>query len=363
MEFVLGGLTILYSLAVLVVLLVLLIKPKIHPLKDLPFISVIIAARNEESRIGPTLESLAQLKYPGEKYEVIFVDDASTDKTAERIEAFTNKYSNWLLIKIGQKDTELKGKKLALKQAIEKARGEIILTTDADCIVPQNWLKAMATCFEKNTSMVLGHALLLKQKGLTDKLLRFDNLFSAIMMAAPARLGFAISSVGRNMAYRKKSYLKSGGYEQLSIHKSGDDVHLTELFRKKVHGKITFNFSRDSFTSSRRPDSFKEILHQQIRKNSKLLKKSLPTVLLSVILFGYHVLLIVFPFIFPGQLPVWLILAGIKLVSEFTALVVAAGTFADPGIIPFVPFMQIFYPLYVSVLGITGIFQQYEWKQ
>jgi len=363
MELTLIVSTSVYCCAVLLVLLVLLKKQKSNSLVKIPFISVIIAARNEEHRVVSTLQSLSEIEYRKEKYEVIFVDDASQDNTANVIESFVNNNANWNLIRIAKKDDKLKGKKAALKQAITKAQGEIILTTDADCSVPKEWLSEMAACFNDSISMVLGHALLVKQKGWINKLLRFDNLFSAIMTAAPTLLGFAMTSVGRNMAYKKDSYLKSGGYDELSSHKSGDDVHLTELFRRNVSGKIVFCLAKNSFTYSSPPDSFTEIFHQQLRKNSKILKKSFSTLILSFFLFGYHVLLIGFPFLHASNINVWLTVLASKLVFEFLTLAVASKKFSDPSIIPLIPFMQIFYPVYVSVMGVIAMFQKYEWKK
>ena len=258
---------------------------------------------------------------------------------------------------------KLKGKKAALKIAITMAKGEIILTTDADCILPQDWLSAMASVFDNDTVMVLGHSLLLKRKSWLNWLLRFDNLFTAILMTASTNLGFPITSMGSNLAYKKKSYFESGGYDELSAHKSGDDVHLTELFRRKIKGKIISNFITESFIYSQAPDSIKEIFFMQIRKNSKILRKSIPSVLFSLLLFSYHLGLIVFPFLNPSLITQWFLLLLIKLGCEFITLSVAAKKFSNLSLIPLIPVMQIFYPVYVSVLAVLGIFQKYEWKK
>lgn len=362
METTLIVFTSLYCLAVLAVFRVFLKSPAMSKSENEPFISVIISARNEEKRIINTLESLSRINYPLEKYEIIFIDDGSVDGTAKEIQSYVDKNVNWFLISTRRESTFLSGKKNALKKGIDASRGEIILTTDADCIVPESWLSEMAGQFTKNTVMVLGHALLLKKKGWFDKLLRFDNLFSGIMTAAPAQMGFPISSVGRNMAYRKEAYDFSGGYKDLAKYKSGDDVHLTELFRRKVTGKITFNFRKESYTTTKTPDSYKELFYQQIRKNSKLLQKSLASISISVFLLVYHILLIGDPLMGFVSLKMWFSLLGIKLAVEFITLVAASIKLADPRIIPYIPIMQIIYPVYVSVMAITGTLQKFEWK-
>jgi cellulose synthase/poly-beta-1,6-N-acetylglucosamine synthase-like glycosyltransferase len=354
--------TLIYAGAVFFVLR-LLLKPIQKATKNRPFVSVVIAARNEAQRIKPTLDSLLKINYPTDKFEVIWVDDASQDGTAEIIKSYSGRQVNWQLIQIKKKDQKLKGKKAALNLAIEQARGEIILTTDADCRVPENWLTTMAAAFDNETIMVLGHSVLEQKKGFLDKLLRFDNLFSGIMVAAPTLAGFPISSVGRNMAYRKSAYLNAGGFDQLSQHKSGDDVHLTELFRRKLKGKITFCSAPGSFTFTKTPDSFKEIFLQQIRKNSKLLKKSLGSVLLALLLFFYLIFLLAFPFYAPQSIHFWLSILAIKMIPEFITLVVAAKKLGDFKLVPFIPFMQIFYPVYVTIFSIIGIFQVYDWKR
>jgi cellulose synthase/poly-beta-1,6-N-acetylglucosamine synthase-like glycosyltransferase len=355
--------SVLYCGAVLVVLFVLIKMQESFSQTRQSFISVIIAARNEEKRIEPTLKSLSGLKYPKEKYEIILVDDASQDHTADLIQGYVENNSNWYLIRISEKDKTLKGKKAALTKAIAKAQGEIILTTDADCIVTKDWLSEMAAQFNDNTIMVLGHSLILKQKGWLNRLLRFDNLFSAILTAAPTLIGFPMTSVGRNIAYKKSAYYNSGGYDSLSKYKSGDDVFLTELFRRKIKGQIKFCLSKKSFTYSKPPDSLREIFQQQVRKNSKIFKKSVPTVLLSLFLFLYHFLLFTFPINFLSSLQLWYLLLGVKLFFEFITLSLAAGKFSERSLIPVIPVMQIFYPVYVSILGILGMFQKYEWKK
>lgn len=354
--------TVIYCLAVLFVCIVFIKVQPLPPISVPRTISVVIAARNEESRITATLQSLQKINYPKDKYEIICVDDASTDKTAMLIEQAASLNNNWHLLKVSQKNGLKKGKKAALEKGIEKAVGEIILTTDADCTVSENWLLEMNNCFDEKTNMVLGHSVLVKSKSWLNKLLRFDNLFSGIMVAAPALLGFPMSSIGRNIAYRKSTFNTIGGYKTLAHHKSGDDVHLTELFRKKVEGKTKFCFRKDSFTFSIIPDTFKEIFHQQIRKNSKLFKKSFASIALTLFLLSYHLLLIIFPFLF-GISNFWILLLALKLGIEFTVLSISAVRFSETRIIPLLPFFQILYPAYVSLLAFVGIFQLYEWKK
>jgi len=328
-----------------------------------PFVSVVVAARNEENRILPTLNSLEKINYPEDRFEVILVDDASEDNTGRIIEDYVARHENWSMISLEMKSRQLRGKKKALKKAIEKARGELIFTTDADCMVPPDWLKHMVCYFDSETSMVLGHSPLPGKKGFLNRLLSFDNLFSAISAAAPTKLGFPNTSVGRNLAYRRDVYMEVGGFDALRKFRSGDDVHLTERFRKWNKGKIDYCIHPDTFVYTQLPPDARHIFHQQVRKNSKTLNKSLPSVLFSLVLFVYHVLLIAIPFLVPAYMFIWLAALLFKLGAEFFTLSYASWVFQKKYLIRYLIFLQVIYPAYIIFFSLLGIMQIYEWKK
>jgi poly-beta-1,6-N-acetyl-D-glucosamine synthase len=366
MTILLQGLFLLLSLFYFVVILLI-----INALKRLEYksprkshsISLVIAARNEEKRIIPTLESLQRLTYPPEHYEIIFVDDASSDGTASLIASYCDRNPHWRLITLNEKSHQLRGKKRALKEAIGQAKYDIIFTTDADCQVPEKWLETISAYFDEQTAMVLGHSPLQPAKGFMHRILDFDNLFSALVSAASAKLGFALSSVGRNLAYRKSAFLQVGGFEALKKFRSGDDVHLTERMRTLKSGSIEYCAHPDSFVYTLAPPSGRDIFHQQIRKNSKTLQKSLPAILFSIALFAAFMLFISIPFLKPELLKYWLTIIVTKQLLEFWALTVAARIFRKTYIIPFLPLFQIFYPFYIIFFNILGALQIYEWKK
>ncbi len=354
-----NGFYICLLLLVLAGLSMLKIKNK----TNYPKISIVIAARNEENRITPAIHSMLKLNYPIDKFEVIWVDDASTDDTAKIIEQHAKEQKNWKLIRIDEKSTSLRGKKKALKSGIDQAKGELIFTTDADCEVPPDWLMIMSSYFDDHTSMVLGHSPLTGLKGFLGRILQFDNLFSAVVTAAPTKLGFPMSSIGRNLSYRKKVYADVGGYDSLKKFRSGDDVHLTERFRRKDGGNIDYCAHPATFVSTKPPLTGKEIFHQQVRKNSKTLNKSLPSVLLSIVLFIYFIILIIFPFLNSKWLVLWLALLAIKFSAELITLIKACFIFRKKELIPYLPLMQIIYPGYVIFFSLLGVLQIYEWKK
>jgi poly-beta-1,6-N-acetyl-D-glucosamine synthase len=326
-------------------------------------VSVVIAARNEEDRILPCLQSLEKLNYPPGKLEIIFVDDGSSDKTPNIIEKYCNNHNNWKLICIDEKSKKIKGKKNALLNGIKQSKGEIIFTTDADCIVPKNWIKEMVSFFEPNVSMVIGHSPITRKKGLYQKILQFDNLFSAVAASAPTKLGHPISSIGRNLAYRKSAYEDVGSFLALKQYRSGDDILLTEKFHYLNDGKIDFCAHPETFVKTQPPEKFSEIFHQQVRKNSKALLKSPSSILFSTILFLYYVLFLAFPVILPKYFFIWLIIFLLKFLIEFIDLSKAAKIFKLSHTIKFIPIMQFIYPFHIMLFSVLGIFQLYQWKK
>ncbi len=336
------------------------------PLKEkttFPTVSVVIAARNEEQRILPLLNSLEKLNYPQNSYQIIFVDDASEDNTANFIASFVQKHNNWQLIRLTSRDGFLSGKKRALKEGIAQASGQFIFTTDADCVVPPNWLQYMTAYFEDDVHMVLGYSPLQRRKGWLNRILQFDNLFSAIVAAAPTSWGWVLTSVGRNLAYRKQTYLQIGGFDALKKYRSGDDVYLTERFRNQTQGRIVFCRHPQTFVETLPVTTFKKFWHQQIRKNSKTLRKNVFHALFSILTFILYLYLWFFPFWAPQHFDVWLGFSSLRLILEFITLTLAARLFQKPWLIPYFPFFQLFYPLYIGFFTFLGTFQIYQWKK
>ncbi|MCK4694576.1 MAG: glycosyltransferase, partial [Candidatus Cloacimonetes bacterium] len=128
-------------------------KEKINHNK--PYVSIVIAARNESENISRLLTSLVNQTYPVNLYEIIVADDDSIDNTAEIVKTFSDKWNNVKLIQVKGRKEANSPKKNALTQAIETSKGEVLLSTDADCIVGKYWIESMVTNFNDN-EMIIG---------------------------------------------------------------------------------------------------------------------------------------------------------------------------------------------------------------
>jgi cellulose synthase/poly-beta-1,6-N-acetylglucosamine synthase-like glycosyltransferase len=157
--------------------------------------------------------------------------------------------------------------------------------------------------------------------------------------------------------------MESGGFSKLKRYRSGDDMHLTQQFRKSVQGHIDYCADPETFIYTQSPDTLSQLLNQQIRKNSKILQTSIALILFGFLLFSYHLLCYILPVINPEVILIWIYLVVLKLVSEFIVLLTATNIFRQKKLIPYIPFMQILYPIMISVFSIFGIFQLYKWKK
>jgi cellulose synthase/poly-beta-1,6-N-acetylglucosamine synthase-like glycosyltransferase len=186
-------------------------------------ISVIIAARNEERSLPGLLESLDGLDYDPEAYEIIIVNDHSTDASMKILGKWQNGKNRRVIDWQGQREG-LIGKKAAIQIGIEAANYDILAFTDADCLVPKTWLQQISQGFGPQTDYVLAYSLM--KRFPDDTKFRLKNFERAIYYAlAAAGLYFRkpITSSACNMAYRKPVFLRAGGFDGIGTLASGDD--------------------------------------------------------------------------------------------------------------------------------------------
>jgi cellulose synthase/poly-beta-1,6-N-acetylglucosamine synthase-like glycosyltransferase len=230
-------------------------KPKIK-------ISVIVAAKNEEQNLPALINSLSNQSYPAELYEVIIIDDGSTDNTYGRAVELSKENQNYTAYKVMTK--KFPGKKGALQFGIEKANNLFILITDADCRPEKNWIKSFSAKFELGSEFIIGTAPLVQQKSILNNVSCFENLRNLLLALGMANIGMPYSAAARSFGFKKESFEKLSGYENTLDTISGDDdLLLREAVKHKM--KIDVVAEKDSFVYSNAPKSFSEYLTQKTR--------------------------------------------------------------------------------------------------
>ncbi len=236
-------------------------------------VSVVVVARNEAKNLPRLMTCLLSQNYPKDLYEIILGDDDSDDDTQEIMQKYISAGHNVKYIKSLGRDQVVSPKKLALSSAIEAAEGEIILTTDADCIVPTGWITSMVMCFADDVSMVAGYSRTLipvwSKASILQKYEHLDFAMTYMVLGGGYTLGKSWACIGQNLAYRKSAWEEVGGFSKIMHFISGDDVNLMQLMRKAGH-KIIFNFSPSSFTHTHPVKSWKGFINQRSRWASNM---------------------------------------------------------------------------------------------
>jgi len=169
-----------------------------------PPVSIIVAARNEECYIQSCIESLSKIDYPSAKLEIIIVNDGSTDRTAGIVESYTAANASIKLVTASKGVGNLRGKANALSQGIHVSTGEILMFTDADCTMPNTWVKETVKYFKDNVGIVGGFTLL-NISNIFDGMQALDWVFLFELAAATAGLKRPLTVIGNNLSVRKSA--------------------------------------------------------------------------------------------------------------------------------------------------------------
>ena len=231
---------------------------------NLPSVTVIVAARNEENNILQCIQSLDKLEFPNDKLEIILVDDNSTDGTGEIIEKFIADKSKFKKIISTKKKAELKGKTLAIANGIEFASNEIILTTDADCTVSPTWAKRLASYYiDESVALVNGMTNQFEVDNFS-AMQSVDFIYLLSTASGTINLGKPMSCIGNNMSYRKSVYEEIGGYENLKFSVT-EDFRLLMAIAKLKKYKIIYPIDKEALVTSKACSTVQELYHQKKR--------------------------------------------------------------------------------------------------
>ena len=227
-----------------------------------PKISILIAARNEEATILVCLRAVSQLHYPLDSIDILVGNDQSTDKTAELVTEFCQKNPVFRLINIIESVNGLSGKANVLAQLARQAKGQYLFFTDADTLVPPNWVTEILRRFQGNAGVVTG-VTLPEGTSVFHTLQTLDWLYNLTLTHLVATMGLPITAMGNNMAVSRLAYDAVGGYESLPFSVTEDYA----LFRAILAKGYGFrNLLDDSVLARTEPvDTFTAFLQQRKR--------------------------------------------------------------------------------------------------
>ncbi len=355
--------TVLYLIFILFIISGLFkhnILPVSH-LDNLPFVSVVIAARNEERNLPKLLEDLTNQEYPLNKFEIIIVDDRSSDSTSKILHQASNSFAFIKTITVIEKSKNMTPKKNAINEGIKISKGDVILATDADCRVGKLWISSMAYSLISKDGIIIGYSEVSVKLGtFFEKYQKIDFLAILIANAGAAGWNQFWSGTGQNLAYYKSDFLKIGGFDPVKNQVSGDDMYLVQSIAKIKKGYI--HIDPNSYVKTEAMYTIKNFLHQRIRwsSNSKYNYKKTSMFFMFLIISFLENLLILLSIIFlkQGHL-IW----GIKIIFDAIVLLFGSKLFGKPFDFKIYIVWAFLQPFYIPLIGLLGLLNKYTWKR
>jgi len=332
--------------------------------------TVIIPARNEEAAIADCILSILQNNYPSILFEVMVIDDHSTDRTPQIVEELAKIYNNLKLIRLAD---ELKGKQLnsykkkAIEIAISYATKDWIVTTDADCEVTRFWLQNFDAYIQTEQPVFVAAPVMFKNTG------TFVGIFQCLdfislqgITAASVSAGFHSMCNGANLAYKKASFYEVGGFKGIDNIASGDDMLLMHKMHIKYPKRIGYLFSKEATVITDPMHDWKSFFNQRIRWASKAEAYD-DFRIKGVLLFVYSLnfLLLLLPVLAIWNINIlwyWLALVMLKTFSEFTFMYFVSLFFGLEKLLVWFALMQPMHIFYTVIAGFLGKFGKYQWK-
>jgi len=327
--------------------------------------TILIPARNEEKNIADCLQSIQQLNYPKELIEVIVIDDFSDDATV----ATAKQFSGVQVIELKEllKEKINSYKKKAIEIGVEKATGNYIATTDADCIVPNNWLRNFAYLIQQKPTVFIAAPVAMKEEDSLIKIFQsLDFLSLQGITAASVGAGFHSMCNGANLCYSKEAFYAVGGFKGVDHIASGDDMLLMHKLYSRFPNEVHYCKSADSIVLTNPVETVGEFFRQRIRWASKADKyddKRIFWVLLLVYLLNVFFVTLFIAACFNSSL--WILFAGslaFKTIIELVFLIPVARFYKKEKLLWWFPFAQPFHIVYTVIAGWLGKFGKYEWK-
>ncbi|QVY64122.1 glycosyltransferase [Polaribacter sp. Q13] len=323
--------------------------------------SVIIPFRNEVENLPILLKSIAELNYPKELVEFILVDDASTDNSVEIINKFIQKPQRFSVLKNIR--TSNSPKKDAITTAISVAKYNWIVTTDADCILPENWLQSIDSFIQNtNPKMVVAPVNYKAKNNFLEQFQLLDFMSMQGTTIGGFGMGFPFLCNGANLAYKKEDFILLNGFNGNNNIASGDDIFLFEKFIKADKKSVGYLKSSDAIVTTFPVKTWIDLINQRTRWAAKTGNFSS----LKVKLIGLLVLLtnfVVVYYLLFGSLKMLFIPFVLKIIIDLFLFLPTIQFFKiKSNFYKWYIFASFLYPFFSLLVIFKSLFFKYHWK-
>jgi cellulose synthase/poly-beta-1,6-N-acetylglucosamine synthase-like glycosyltransferase len=345
-------------------------KIEINKFKNLPpkhTFSIIVPYRNEAHNLPILLKSISKINYPKNLFELILVNDDSTDDFKKIIDAFLKDNTAINIVLINNHRTSQSPKKDAITSAIQKSNFNWIVTTDADCKVPNNWLNLFNQTIEKEDIQFIAAPVKFKKQN--SFLFHFQNLnFLSLLGSTIGSFGIKkpIMCNGANLCYHKKTFLQLNGFRGNDGIASGDDIFLLEKMLKNNPKRVRYLKSNEAVVETFSEKNWKLFFNQQLRWASKTTNYSNwfsklvgITVFLENLL---YVILLTTTIITGFYWKFFLLIFSIKTTIDIILITKISTFFRNLKSLKYYPVISIIYPFFIVTTAIISLFKNYQWK-
>jgi glycosyltransferase involved in cell wall biosynthesis len=321
--------------------------------------SIIVPFRNEAGNLPVLLESLSKLNYPMDLFEVILVDDESEEKL--HIPNYGFQITTINNIRISNSP-----KKDAITTAMQIVKTDWVITTDADCVVPKNWLLALDNYIQLNhVSMIVGAVTYDCQNSFLHHFQQLDlvSLQGATIGSFGIKKGFMCN--GANFSYTKSFFQKLNGFEGNGTITSGDDVFLLQKALSKYSEKVAYLKSKNTIVTTKPLDDWKSLFYQRVRWASKTTsyQSAFGKRLGLIVFMGNFGLICCFGLTLLGLISFPIL--GLYFLIKFgidAALILQTNHFLTKNKISYLLLSSLWYPFFSTAVALYCLFGKYEWK-
>lgn len=327
--------------------------------------SVVISARNEAGFISQCLQSIIKQNYASDKFEIIVINDHSTDDTLEILSQFKIQNSipmhrdNISIIDLADFD-KINNKKQAINKGIEQAKFDYIILTDADCTRGTNWLKTINQFINISNAKMVYAPVEFATKNIFEKLQALEFAGLVGVGAAAMELKYPNMCSAANLIFEKKVFFEVNGYADNMHVISGDDEFLMHKFFKKYPKQVQFIHQKEAIVLTGANGTLSQLTEQRKRWVSKSTKyENRYITFILIMAYFYNISMVVNLFI-DWHLALNQII--FKTLIEGIFLVTILKLFGKTKLILLLPLAEIFHVLYVIIIGIWANFGTYNWK-
>jgi cellulose synthase/poly-beta-1,6-N-acetylglucosamine synthase-like glycosyltransferase len=330
----------------------------------MPFVSVVVAARNEAHNLPHLLRALAAQTLPASQFEIIIVDDYSTDETAHVAQQAAS--AGIKLIYPGV-PAHLSSKKKAIEAGVAEAKGPLIAVTDADCLPHPQWLELMAACYDQNgAAFIVAPVCLTAGRGFRGVFQQLDFAMLQGITAASVQAGAHSMCNGANLGYEKRAFDEVGGFAGVDKLASGDDMLLLYKIWQRHPQGVHYLKHKNAIVHTPAAATWPAFIQQRIRWSSKATyyqDKRVSAVLFFVYFFNVWCLVLFVAALFQPHIWVYALFCLLaKTGIELLLLFPVARFYRQVRLLLYFPLLQPLHIIYTVFIGLLSKQKTYEWK-